>query len=275
MVLPGIPRLDKQLRRFFAVDIHIHQYPEVFSPFGIFQFNLAARSELVDSKLFGDTRGLNSLLLAKLCVGFNELLSRAPDHERRECRVSTEFSWLMGPAIQIIERLISDRADVCFDTDVIEILLKIPAMRHWAGDQINEYKDRLNELIPAWHKFNDAYFWQSIEEARTSLAEKDKRLTDAWEVLWRGHYWQFESDSFDRVLGFINTTQYEDDQLVALSLAFRGYTQFEQPPEWQSQLEEVVAGKEALATNLQELLNPPVSETWFYPDFTNSQLRVS
>lgn len=162
-------------------------------------------------------------LLAKLCVGLNELLSRAPHHERRECRVSTEFSWLMGPAIQVVERLISDRADVCFDRDVIEILLKIPAMRHWAGEQINEYKDKLHELIPEWKEFNDAYFWRSIEEARARLTEKDKRLTDAWEVLWRGHYWQFEADSFDRALEFIKTKQFEDDQLVALSLAFRVY----------------------------------------------------
>lgn len=199
--------------------------------------------------------------LAKLCVGFNELLSRSPHHERRECRVSTEFSWLMGPAIQVIERLISGRADVCFGKDVIEILLKIPAMRHWVGDQVNEYKDKLHELIPAWNEFNDVYFWRSIEEARVRLTEKDKRLTDASEVLWRGHHWKYEEDSFDRVLEFIKTKQFEDDQLVALSLAFRIYVQAERPSEWQSQLEEVVAGSDALEESLQDLLNPPANET--------------
>ncbi|WP_444941700.1 NACHT domain-containing protein [Microbulbifer sp. ZKSA004] len=199
-------------------------------------------------------------LLAKLCVGFNELLNRAPHHQRRECRVSTEFSWLIGPAIQVIERLISDRADVCFDKDVIEILLKIPAIRDWAGEQINEYKDKLHELIPAWKAFNDAYFWRSIEEARVRLTEKDKRLTDVWEVLWRGHYWQFEADSFVRILEFITTKQFEDDQLVALSLAFRIYVQSDRPAEWKNQLEEVVVGEKALAANLQKLLNPPVNE---------------
>ena len=197
-------------------------------------------------------------LLEKLCVGINELLSRAPHHE---CRLSTEFSWLMGPAIQVVEHLISERADVCFDKDVIEILLKIPAMGHWAGDQINEYKDKLHELIPVWTEFNDAYFWRSIEEARIRLVEKDKRLTDSWGVTWRGHYWQFEADSFDRVLEFVKTKQFEDDQLVALSLGFQIYKQSEQPPEWQSQFEGVVAGNEVLVANLQELLNPPVNET--------------
>ncbi|MBA55472.1 MAG: hypothetical protein CMK89_13540 [Pseudomonadales bacterium] len=199
-------------------------------------------------------------LLEKLCVGLNELLGRAPHHERRECRVSTEFSWLMGPAIQVVEHLISERANVCFDKDVIEILLKIPAIRHWGRDQINEYKDKLHELIPVWTEFNDAYFWRSIEEARIRLVEKEKRLTDSWEVTWPGHYWKFEADSFDRVLAFIKTKQLEDDQLVALSLAFRIYVQSDRPTEWQCQLEEVVAGNEVLTANLKELLNPPVSE---------------
>ena len=203
----------------------------------------------------------NEPLLTKLCVGLNELLSRAPHHDCRECLVSTEFSWLMGPAIQAIEHLISERADVCFEKDVIEMLLKIPAMRHWVGDQTNDYKDKLHELIPAWIEFNDAYFWRSIEEARIGLVEKDKRLTDSWEVTWRIHYWQFEADSFGRVLEFIKTKQFEDDQLVALSLAFQIYIQSEQPPEWESQFEGVVAGNEVLAANLQELLNPPVNET--------------
>ncbi|WP_428239608.1 NACHT domain-containing protein [Gynuella sp.] len=211
-------------------------------------------------KLSGLSSQEREPLLMKLCAGLNELLSRAPHRERRECRVSTEFSWLMGPAIQVVERLILDRSEACFDKDVIAILIKIPAVRDWAGNQINEYKDKLHELIPAWTAFNDAYFWRSIEEARVRLTEKNKRLTDVWVVLWRGHYWQYEADSFGRVLAFIKTKQLEDDQLVALSLAFRLYTQSEKLPEWQSQLEEIVADSETLAASLQELLNPPVNE---------------
>ena len=217
--------------------------------------------EFVD-KLSGISLQESEPLLTRLCAGLNELLSRSPHYERYECRVSEKFSWLMGPAIQVVACLIENRAKVCFDKDIIEILLKIPAMRDWGGEQINEYKDKLHELIPAWKKFNDTYFWRSIDEARARLTEKNKRLTDAWEVLWRGHYWQYEADSFGRVLEFIKTKQFEDDQLVALSLAFRVYTQSEQPPEWQSKLEEVVAGNEALITSLRELLNPPVNEVY-------------
>jgi len=212
-------------------------------------------------KLSGLNSQENEPLFTKLCVGLNELLSRAPHHEYRECRVSTEFSWLMGPAIQVVEYLISERSDVCFDKDVIEILLKKPAMRLWVGDRANEYKDKLHELIPTWSEFNDEYFWRSVEEARVRLDETNKRLTDSWEVTWRGHYWQFEADSFVRVLESIKTKPFEDDQLVALSLAFQIYTQSEKPPEWEIQFAGVVAGSEVLAANLQELFNPPVNET--------------
>ncbi len=200
-------------------------------------------------------------LLEKLCVGLNELLSRAPHHERHDCLVSTEFSWLMGHAIKVVERLISDRAAACFDKDVIEILLKIPAIRDWARDQINEYKDKLRELIPEWTAFNDTYFWRCVESARAGLSKKDKRLSDVWKLLFDGHYWQFEEDSFDRVLKYTVTKQFKDDQLVALSLAVQIYKQSGQPIEWLAQLNEAVVGNVELAAKLRELLNSLVYKT--------------
>ncbi len=210
------------------------------------------------SKLSSVERGR---LLSKLSTGFNELLSRPPYYERRKCRVSSEFSWLMGSAIQVIDLLIKDRSDECFGSDVIDLLLKIPAMRDWTGDNISEYKDNLQELIPSWSAFNDAYFWKSVEDARVRLAEKNKRLTDVWEVLWRGHYWKYEKNSYEHVLNFIRTKQLEDDQLVALSLAFRMYVQAERPHEWRSLLEDVVADNTLLEKRLDELLNPPINES--------------
>jgi len=200
------------------------------------------------------------LLLAKLCAGFNDLLSQAPYHERRECRVSIEHSWLMGPSMHVIEVLLSDRAEVCFSKDVIELLMKIPAMHNWAGEQVNEYKGKLHQIIPTWQAFNDTFFWQSVEEVRELLAEEGKPLTDYWDVMWRRYYWQFEGDRFNCVLEFIKNKQFEDDKLVALTLAFRIYVNADKPLEWRNQMEEVTASNEVLVMKLQQLLNPPVNE---------------
>lgn len=199
-------------------------------------------------------------LLTKLCIAFNNFLDREPYHERLECRVSTGFTWLMGPANHVVEILVSDQAIACFDNAVTDILLKIPALREWAGDQLNEHKDELKALIPAWKEFNDVLFWRNIDEARTRLAKKDRRLTDSWEVQWMEHYWDFGSDSFYRVVEYIQTRELEDDKLVALSLAFRIYKQADNPTGWKTDLEQAVKGNEVLVHCLDQLLNPPVSE---------------
>lgn len=204
-------------------------------------------------------------LLEMLCVGFNDFLGQKPHHERRECCVSTEFTWLMGPANHAVEILIADRAEACFNAAITGILLKIPAVRHWRGDQLNEYKDKLQELVPAWAEFNDALFWRSVDEARAKLAENGKQLTDDWSVQWLGHYWRFDADSFSRIVTFIRARVIKDDKLVALSLAFRVYEQAEQPSGWKANLEQVVAGSDELEHSLDQLLNPPVSnelERW-------------
>ncbi len=199
-------------------------------------------------------------LLAQLCNGFNNFLSREPYHERRECRVSTNFTWLMGPANHAAEILVDDRANACFSHAVAGVLLKIPAVKNWSGSQRNEYKSTLQQLIPAWAEFNDALFWRSIEETRDRLTEKGEPLTDDRPVQWLGHYWRFEADSFPRAIAFIREREIKDDQLVALSLAVRVYAQAELPEDWREDLHKVVKGNERLENCLDHLLNPPVSE---------------
>jgi len=198
--------------------------------------------------------------LLRLCVGLNNLLSREPYHERHECRISKEFTWLMEPANHAVEILINDRASVSFDTAIIEILLKIPAVKYWGIGQFNEYKSKLAELVPTWPELNDTLFWQSVVEARAKLAEKGQQLTDDWHVQFLGHYWRFESVSFPRVLGWIRSREFVDDKLIALSLAFRIYAQSERPVDWKAALHDSVIGSEALENTLNQLLNPPVEE---------------
>ena len=199
-------------------------------------------------------------LLARLCDGFNNFLNRKPYHERRECRVSTNFTWLMGPANHAAEMLVVDHADACFSDTVMSILLKIPAVKYQRSSRFDEHKSTLQQLIPAWAEFNDTLFWRSIEETRAWLTKKGKRLTDDWPVQCLGHYWRFEADSFPRTVAFIQEREFEDNQLVALSLAFRIHEQAERPADWEKTLLAVVANNETLENGLDQLLNPIVSE---------------
>ena len=115
--------------------------------------------------------------LARLVDGLYTILDRPPYIEQRECHVSEDFAWLLGPAIHAVEKLVSARAEAAMQTHAIAIMLNSPAARFWRGEDFDDYKDKLHKLVPAWPELNDALFWQSIEAARARLERDGKLLT--------------------------------------------------------------------------------------------------
>lgn len=209
--------------------------------------------------------------LASLISGCNRILDRAPYIVRGECRVSEKFAWLLGPATHAVERLVSGRFASAMNPDSIAIMLKVPLARFWRGENIDDYKDRLNELVPSWAELNDHLFWENIGAVRITRQEKNgESLTDDWPIQWPGHYWSFESDSFSRAIQFIEGRPFEDDRLVALSLAYRIFCGAGKPPEWMNQLNSVVAGKSVLEARLGQLQIPP-DRKWEEDEAKNTQ----
>lgn len=200
--------------------------------------------------------------LEALVSGLNDYLDREPYIERRECHVSEEFAWLLSPATHAVERLVSVRSETALLSKALSVMLKVPVARLWRGEGFDEYKSRLHEIVPVWKDLNDALFWRSVEEARDRLqAKKSERLIDDWSVQWIGHYWKFGTDRFDDVLGFIATRDYQDDRLVALSLAHRLFMHADQPENWLSELKRVVEGSLDLEKSLNTFLNPVKSQS--------------
>lgn len=200
--------------------------------------------------------------LAALVSGLNDYLDREPYIERRECHVSEEFAWLLGPATHAVERLVSARSETALSSEALSVMLKVPVAQFWRGEDFDEYKSRLHEIVPVWKDLNDALFWRSVGEARDRLEEKkSERLIDDWSVQWIGHYWKFGTDRFHDVLGFIATRDFLDDKLVALSLAHGLFMQADKPDDWSSELKRAVEGKSELEERLDTLLNPKKSQS--------------
>lgn len=200
--------------------------------------------------------------LAALVSGLNDYLDSEPYIERRECHVSEKCAWLLGPATHAVERLVSARSAAALSPEALSVMLKVPVARLWRGEDFDEYKSRLHEIVPTWEDLNDALFWRSVEEARNRLEEKkSERLIDDWSVQWIGHYWKFGTDRFHDVLGFIATRDFLDDKLVALSLAHRLFMQADKPDDWSSELKQAVEGNSDLKERLDTLLNPTKSQS--------------
>ena len=200
--------------------------------------------------------------LAALVSGLNDYLGREPHIERRECHVSEEFSWLLGPATHAVERMVSARSETALSSEALSVMLKVPVARFWRGEDFDEYKSRLHEIVPVWKALNDALFWRSVEEARDRLEEKkSERLIDDWPVKWIEHYWNFGTGRFYDVLDFIVTRNFLDDRLVALSLAHGLFMQADKPDDWSSELKRAVVGDSELEERLDSLLNPVKSQS--------------
>ena len=198
--------------------------------------------------------------LEELVRGLQTFLARPPHLQRRECRVSEEFAWLMVPATHAVERLVAEHADASMQDHALTIMLNHPAVREWSGEHYDSYQDKLRELVPVWPELNDKLFWRAVKTERTRLENDGKRLQYFVQVTWHDHYWSFGSESFPRVLNWLSTRELEDDRLVALSLALSIYRGADKPDEWLAKLRAATKGDAELTGRLEEWLNPTTSE---------------
>ena len=199
--------------------------------------------------------------IPKLIEGLDCYLERQPFVERRECLVSEEYAWLLGVAMQAIERLIKARHDIALGNTSQSILLKVPAIRFWLGDDFTEHKSELQALVPGWAELNDVLYWNSIQQARNiEMSNSDKKVTDDGAISWLGHFWHFDTTSLPRLLNYMHTCPLEDDRLVALSTAFRVYLQTDRSESILALLRDAVADEPVLRERLNTLLEPPVSK---------------
>lgn len=215
-------------------------------------------------KVTGLRRALHSFIdrlpvgfLGEIVSGLNNYLDLEPYINQQFCQVSKDFTWLLGPAIHAVERLVSTRSMTALSTQALSVMLKVPMSLRWPDGSFDEYKNNLHEEVPAWDDLNDALFWLSVEEARIRLEmERNERLTNVGSVEYVQHYWSFGSARFHDVLRFIATRDLQDDKLVALSLAHRLFMQADQPDDWLIELKGVVQDNLDLKECLNAFLNP-------------------
>lgn len=195
--------------------------------------------------------------LSAIIDGLNNFIDREPYIERRECEVSEKFIWLLGPATHAVERLVSSHSEKALSSEALSIMLKVPMARSWRGDDFNEYKSRLHEIVPTWKELNDSLFWRNVGEVRVRLsAKKSEQLTDFWRVRCHDHYWKFDIERILDVLGFIESRSFLDDKLVAQSLAYDLLMDANKLDDWSHKLKEVADDNPVLLEELESLLNP-------------------
>ncbi len=194
--------------------------------------------------------------VARLVEGLNKLLDREPYIERGECHVSEAFSWVMGPALHAVDRLVSGRSGVALQPDALAILRKVPAVRFWRSDDSTDYKNALDANVPRWQELNDRLYWTSIAERRAHLADKGERLVDDWQSSFMSPFWRFDADDFDRCLDWVREKEALDDKLVALSRCLALFVALDRPANWFEQMQSATAGEAELEAALAARIDP-------------------
>lgn len=206
--------------------------------------------------ILGDQQAITQLL-----DGLLTYLERPPYIERRDCRVSNEYAWLLSPAMHAVERLVEARSPVAVGMTALSVMLMGPVVRFWRGNDYQEHKGNLQVLVPDWPKLNDALYWASIEQVRAAKdTTSSEPLKDDRAVSWLGHFWSFDIDSLPRLIQYIHSRDNQDDKLIALSTAVRVYKQMGRPTNILSSLQDAVVDDAVLRPQLEILLDPPVSD---------------
>ncbi|ESX66631.1 hypothetical protein [Mesorhizobium sp. LSHC414A00] len=246
---PDLASVDLLLASLETVESH-----ERFETTGLSQ---AIRSLIDRLPLTSDTAPERPLV--RLIEGLADFLAREPHIQRRECKISEIFRWLMAPAMHAVERLIVSRSQACFDPAPLAVLSQAPALRHWGASEEHEHRTKLNKLVPRWTALNDALFWHTVAMVREAREDTDKPVDDDWTVSWMGHFWAFDEPSFSRTLGWTRTRDLADDRSLALSRTFRTYAQNRRPRSWRRLLWRSVGGDPILESKLKTLMRPMAS----------------
>ncbi|MEZ5562003.1 MAG: hypothetical protein R3F27_03500 [Gammaproteobacteria bacterium] len=201
-------------------------------------------------------------LLPRLAEGLNQFLEAPPFIEWGFCDVSEKNAWLIKPASVAAERLIQERRAEALEEPTLGILHKFRTIRDWSDD-LRNVKAEFGKLVPAWPEFNRSAFWYDVRTLRKSVhyTKHERRVTYFQQASTPGSHWEFGVDDFDYAAEAIGIMSEQDDKLVALTLAFDICAKNNCPPLWLDRLREIVRGNTLLEERLEQLLNPPLSES--------------
>lgn len=195
-------------------------------------------------------------LLPDLLTRLAALLDKPPFVDRRFCKVSTQYAWLIEPVAVSLNRLVAERSACVLQQPILRLFRKVATGRSYEAGGLCELKGDLSKAVPEWTALNDAIFWDDIEQERASDNKEGRRLTRFWQGGIFGSFTSFKINDFKRVTAMIGEQLFLDDKLVALSLAFRLYIDGGRKQASRRALWKAASGTEELEVELGTMMRP-------------------
>jgi hypothetical protein len=198
-----------------------------------------------------------------LLAGLVRLLEREPHIAGRDCGISQKYSWLLGHATRLVERMIatSDGGSSGFSDAVLRAI----ALAAQGGNYVTTYLRsdyELENLLSKNPALRHDFFWHCVEWRRRQMMLSGAHLTEWWQVGFIVHELvALRPEDFDMFLADIGNCEQADDRLVALTAAFAVWKNAGAPRKGRERMLRVVRGKPELETKLDSLLHPgPAAE---------------
>lgn len=182
-------------------------------------------------------------------------IKKEPFIERRYFEVSKDNAWMLNIGIPACERLVEERSPIALEEPALSIISSVKLARDF---DVRDSKSKLDELVPGWQNLNDALFWHVVRTVRGFHKQNDdSRVTDWCRARIYSDQWRFNTDDIDKIIRWVSDKKFQDDKMVALTLAFTLYCEASRPPAIRRRLWSTVKGNAELSQLLEYLLNPP------------------
>lgn len=242
---------DAEIIQLLLTSLEKANQPKKYEPSGLMQILVRFLEECDEISSFQLLKGLVTLLFTK------------PFYQNEYCYISEKYSWLVKITLKTVIHLLKLKSILMLDPQVIAVLIHVRALEY-KQDFVESYeysisdeKHELERIIPMWQELNDQLYWQSIETVRNY---QNASIDDDWSISWMGHFWSFDINDFERLVGCIQTKPLMDDKSIAFNRAFQIYSQSDKPEWMLQQLKNISTEYPMLGERLSLWLNPPPRE---------------
>ncbi len=202
----------------------------------------------------------NFEVLNKLLDGFDRLFRCTPFIDDEYCKVSTSYGWLISYAALMLEKLIDSKCKLVLSENALSVLISITHVKSWGYSEYGDYEDSLKALIPNWPELNDALYWETLHQARTSYRKVGNGGAELWGVSSHNSFWVFDENSYTRLLKSIPNLECKEEQLAALSTVIDLYWWTNKPKKMLDDLKVAAQTNSSLQGLMQVRLGPSLTE---------------
>ncbi|WMN59547.1 hypothetical protein NI389_15425 [Pseudoalteromonas xiamenensis] len=203
----------------------------------------------------------NVEVLNKLIDGLDRLFRCKPFINDEYCKVSANHAWLISYAALMLEKMIESKCESVFSQRALSVLISIAQVKSsWGHSGYNDYEDSLGELIPEWPELNDALYWETLYQARTSYEKVGNGGAELWGVASHNSFWVIDENSYTRLLKSISNLECEEEQLAALSTVIDLYWWTNKPKKMLDDLKVAAQTNSSLQGLMQVRLGPTLTE---------------